>query len=357
MLEIPSGVWADTVSRRALLVLAPLLSGAGYALWIAAPSYPAFAAGFVLWGAQGALQSGALEALVYEELDRAGQARRYASVIGRATALGTIASAAAMGLAAPVLAMGGFTAVGVASVAVCVAAALVATTFPEHRTPAATERDDQEEEERSAGAPGYAAVLRTGIAEVRASRAVRAALLLVVGVTAVWGSLDEYLPLLAVDAGVATEDVPLLGLLVYAGVALGGVLAGRASLLGRAPFAALLLAAAAALAAGALTRSVAGFALVAVAFAAFQALTIAADARLQDAMDGGARSTVTSLAGLATEVAVIAVFATYALGSAAASHAALFAAFAALYGAVALAVAISPERLGRPARPRRAPGR
>ena len=59
VLEVPSGLWADVFSRRRLLVAAPLLSGAGFALWSFAPSYPAFAAGFVLWGAGSALRSGA----------------------------------------------------------------------------------------------------------------------------------------------------------------------------------------------------------------------------------------------------------------------------------------------------------
>ncbi|MFD0468548.1 MFS transporter [Nonomuraea thailandensis] len=50
VLEIPSGAWADTVSRRLLLFLGPLLSGLGFALWVLSPSYWVFAAGFVLWG-------------------------------------------------------------------------------------------------------------------------------------------------------------------------------------------------------------------------------------------------------------------------------------------------------------------
>ncbi|MCC9685021.1 MFS transporter [Streptomyces sp. MNU103] len=72
VLEVPSGAWADAVSRRLLLVIGPLLTGAGFALWVLVPSYAAFAAGFVLWGTGGALCSGALEALVYDELERAG---------------------------------------------------------------------------------------------------------------------------------------------------------------------------------------------------------------------------------------------------------------------------------------------
>ncbi|MYS29623.1 MFS transporter, partial [Streptomyces sp. SID7804] len=72
LLEVPSGAWADTVSRRLSLWLGPLLTAAGFALWVLLPSYGAFAVGFVLWGAGGALGSGALEALVHDELERLG---------------------------------------------------------------------------------------------------------------------------------------------------------------------------------------------------------------------------------------------------------------------------------------------
>jgi MFS family permease len=330
VLEVPSGVWADAYSRRLLLALAPLLSGAGFALWVLAPSYPAFAAGFVLWGAQGALQSGALEALVYEELERERATARYAHVIGRATALGTVASALAMGLAAPVLAVGGFAALGAASVAVCLAAAAVGASFPEHRprgTAAGT------------GVRPFVATLRAGAHEVRTRPAVRAAVLMVPLVAAIWGSLDEYLPLLAVEAGATLAAVPLLGLLVYTGVASGALLAGRARRLRSSALAALLAGAAAALAAGALAGSAWGFVLIAVAFCGLQAVTVVVDVRLQDAIDGEARATVTSLAGLGTEVLVIATFAAYAAGSTVADHATLFAVFAAAHLLVAAALA------------------
>jgi len=324
VLEVPSGVWADAVSRRLLLALAPLLSGAGYALWVLAPSFEMFALGFVLWGAQGALQSGAFEALVYEELEHRGAAPAYATVIGRATACGTAASAVAMGLAAPVFAAGGYEAVGAASVLACALAALVGWSLPEHR--AAT----------PGGAPsvpgaGPAAILRRGVGEVRSSAQVRRALVAVAAVTAVWGSLDEYLPLLAVEAGASVASVPLLGLLVYAGVATGGLLGGVAGRLTTRGLRVAVLLAAAALAAGALARTPAGFALIAVAFALFQAVQIAVDARLQDAIEGGARSTVTSVAGLTTEVGVVAVFAAYGIGSGLTTHATLFALAAGTY--------------------------
>src|SRR5512138_1676674 len=77
LLELPSGVWADAVSRRLLLCLAPVLGAIGFGLWTAVGSYWAFLVGFVLWGTQGAMQSGALEALVYEELEHLHATDRY----------------------------------------------------------------------------------------------------------------------------------------------------------------------------------------------------------------------------------------------------------------------------------------
>lgn len=330
ILEIPSGVWADATSRRLLLVVGPLLQAVGFGLWVLVPSYPAFAAGFVLWGISGALRSGALEALVYEELERVGAAARYPRLIGRSTALGTLASTVAIGLAAPVFAIGGYVAVGAASVLACLASAAVATTFPEHRA--------QRDPDGDTGFRAYAAILTTGIAEVRSSAVLRGSLLLVPAVSAIWGVLDEYLPLLALDTGVSAETVPLLFLLVYVGVAVGGVLGGPASRLSRRALAGLLAGAAAALALGALSGAPSGFVLIALAFGAFQAAQVVVEARLQHEIDGSARSTVTSIASLATELLVLAAIAGYGAGSAVAGNATLFACFAAIYVVVAAAM-------------------
>jgi hypothetical protein len=320
-----------------------VLQAIGYALWTIAPSYPSFAAGFALWGIEGALRSGALEALVYEELDRAGAASRYAHVNGRAAAIGTLASTLAIALAAPLLAIGGFSGVGAASVLACLASAVAAAALPEHRS--------GHDAGAGSGWGPYAGVLADGIAEVRSRRALRGALLVVPAVSAIWGALDEYLPLLAADTGVRDQSVPLLFLVVYVGVGAGGVLGAPAARLSRRALARLVAAAAAALAAGAISGRPSGFVLIAVAFCAFQAVTIVVDARLQDSIAGRARSTVTSLAALATEVVVLGVYAGYGAGSAIAGNATLFAGFAACYLAVAIALrrsTTSAPSTGRP---------
>lgn len=251
--------------------------------------------GFLLWGAGGALRSGALEALVFTELDRLGATDRYARLIGRTRTAEVLGAAGSGAVAGPVFAAGGYPAVGLASVLTCLLAAAVATRLPEHRparpsvlaagVPAATAPGDRPAD---GDEPGWLASLRGGLAEARADQKVRAALLLVAVVTAIWGGLDEYTALLARDTGVAEATVPLLLLLMWAGMTAGGLLAPLAEGLTNRGYAGLLALAASTLAAGALVRRPAGFLLLAVAFAAFQVATVLADVRLggSDHRDG-----------------------------------------------------------------------
>ncbi|MFF0736773.1 MFS transporter [Streptomyces chartreusis] len=336
LLEVPSGAWADAVSRRRLLWIGPLLTAAGFALWVAVPSYWAFAAGFVLWGAGGALGSGALEALVYDELDRLGAADRYAGVMGRSRAARLLGTVSSIGLAGPVFARGGYAAVGAASFVACVLTAAVATRFPEHRVRTGT------------GDDGWAKTLRTGLAEVRGDRTVRGALLLVPAVAAVWGALDEYTPLLVRDIGVAEATVPYLIMLIWAGVTLGSLLTGPAERLGTTGLAALLAASALALAVGAAARSLAGIALVSLAFAGFQLAEVLADVRLQHRIDESRRATLTSVASLGTELATVVTFGVYALLGTDAAHGTVFAVLAVPYLVTALVLARSRAATARP---------
>ena len=140
--------------------------------------------------------------------------------------------------------------------------------------------------------------------------------------------------------------MPLLFLMVYAGVTVGGLLGGAATRLRHRGLAAALVVAAATLALGALSRVPAGFVLIAGAFCLFQGITVVVDSRLQGAIAGPTRATVTSLAAFGTEVLVLVVFGAYAAGSAVASNATLFACFAAAY--VVIAVTLPRDRRSAP---------
>ncbi|MEE1938906.1 MFS transporter [Streptomyces sp. TRM 70361] len=354
-LEVPSGVWADVFSRRRLVALSSLPTAAGFALWTVLPCYPSFAAGFVLWGTGTALASGALEALVHEELTHRGAAGDYARLMGRAQALRTTAVTLATALAAPVLAVGGYGALGAASVAVCLLTAAAGWALPESRGPrrehgAGSGKAGQggEEDGEQGDGGSFRAVLRAGLAEVRREPVVRRRLLLAAVLTGTT-ALDEYVPLLAAATGVDGTAVPLLVLLVGAGTAVGGWCAGY----GARRLAPVLAAGALCLAAGAAGGHPAGMAAVAAGFGVFQWAMVTADARLQESVRDRARATVTSIAGFGSEVVAVLVFAGYALGSARLAPGPLLALAAVPYLVVALALAAAPALAAERRRKRR----
>lgn len=332
--EVPSGALADAVSRRTLLVCAPLLTVVTFALWVWIPSFSVFAVGFALWGLKSALTSGSLEALVYEELQHVDAERHYAAIMGRGEVAGATAAVLAGLAAAPVIAAGGYLAVGIASAGASIAAAAVAILFPEHRS----RRDD---------APGWSASLVAGIGEARNSRRVRAAVLLVVVVTAIWGALDEYAPLLVADHGVDAAEVSLLMVAVWAGAAIGGLLAGRSDGVGNRGLAAVIGCGAVLMAAGAVIAHPAAVVALAAAFGAFQWVTVAVDTRLQHSIAGDARATVTSLAGMSTDVLTLAVYGSYAMLAAVGGHGGAFVALMAPYVLLAGLLMASGSPLGR----------
>jgi MFS family permease len=304
--EVPTGALADRFSRRAALVAAGVLQAAGYLLWVLAPGFPGFAAGFVIWSVGGALASGAFEALLYDGMVAARAESAYPAVYGRSEALELLAQLPAAGIATVLFSLGHYQLVAWASVASCLISAMIATRLPE--PPRQHGKDDEDGEPA-----GYLATLRAGVAEAAGSSAVRAALIAVAVLSGV-DALEEYFPLLAADWGVpegvvpvATLGIPLAG---AAGAALGGV-AGR---LRPAALGAVLGAAAVLFAGTGLLRLPAGLLGVAVFYGLYRMAVVVTDSRLQQRITGPARATVTSAAALATEVMALLVFGVWAVG-------------------------------------------
>lgn len=305
--EVPSGALADRFSRRVALVAAGVLQAAGYVLWIVLPGFPAFAAGFVLWGLGGALMSGALEALVYDGLAAVGAKQHYARVHGRITAAGLVAQLPASVAAGVLFALGGHALAGWVSVGVCLAAAVLAARLPE---PARERSAADDEEERE---PSYVEALRAGLAEAAARPTIRAAVLAVAVLTGV-DAMEEYFPLLARDWGVPTELNPLAVLGIPLAGAAGAALGGPAARLRLRSLAVVLGAAGLALAGAGLLREPAGLALVAAYYGIYHLVAVVVNTRLQERIDGQQRATVLSVAGLGTEVAALGLLAVWALG-------------------------------------------
>ncbi len=342
--EVPSGALADRFSRRALLVASGLFQAAGYAAWISAPGYPAFAAGFVLWGLGGAFGSGALEALLYDGLTAAGAPEHYPRVYGRVAAV-RLLSQIPTGVAATILfTTGGYDLVGWVSVACCLGTAAFATRLPEARPaaglgrPGAGETGADDQGAETGADAGYFAVLRSGLTEAARGPAVGAAVIAVAAVGGLDG-LEEYFSLLAREWGVATSLVPLALLAIPLGGAAGAALGGSAGRLRPHTLAVTLTTAVSIFGAAGLFRRPVGVAGIAVAYGLYQLVLVVTDTRLQQRIEGPARATVTSLAALGNEITCLVLYAVWATGR------------PALLVVIALAIAAGLPRLLGPREP------
>ena len=319
--EVPMGALADRWSHRNALVAGALLQALGYVAWIAASGFTGFAIGFVVWALGGALVSGSSEALLYEGLKAAGAADHYARVQGWATAAEFLAFIPAVLVATALLPIGGYAAIGWVSVATCLAAAVLAA-----RLPAAPATAEPGEDGTS--------TLRAGLRE--AMRPTVAGTVVALAVIGGFDAIEEYFPLLAQDWGVPTGWVPLAVLVVTLAGALGAALGGRFAGISRFGVALLTGGAATALAVAGLVAAVGGLLALAAFYLLHHLVLVVLDARLQARIEGPARATTTSVAGLGTEVVGLALFGVWAAG-----HLALV---TALWLAVA---AILPLLLGR----------
>ncbi|MFE5288031.1 MFS transporter [Nocardia sp. NPDC056611] len=337
LLEIPSGAWADTVSRRGLLVLSGALLAAGFTVWTLYPSYLGFATGFVLWGTSGALRSGTFEALIYDDLHARAATTEYPHLMGYVRAATEAAALAGILAAAPLYAWGGYALVAWSSVVIAAVHTLTAALLPSapKSISAATVEDledvddddpDAAVEARLSRAPaaaepvGYLAMLRAGLREALHVRLIRRGVILVAllnGITA----FDEYFSLLADHAGAGPSLAAVLVGVTVAGSLAGAMLAGRTERISARVMASALAVAGVLFIAGALLAGSAaahptslyvltavGFSAVGIAYGIDYNADVIASARLQDAITGPARATVTSVAGFTTEVIALLVF-------------------------------------------------
>jgi MFS family permease len=322
VLEVPSGAWADTVSRKALLAAGAVTYAAAFASWVLFPSFAGFAAGFCLWGLSGALTSGTFQALAYDELSALDARHRYAHVIGLGHALSIAAMTAATLVAAPLLAVGGYALAGWVSVAVCGVQLLVVLSLPAAPRTVSTADVDELEDSAPAlahvpGGPGawtrWQHQLRTGLTEASTSVVVRGAVLASATILALQ-FLDEYFGLLLREQGATLVVVPLLLGVVSAGEVVGALVATRAArwrngvVGGAIGCAGLLLAAAVVVGEPVVTAL-----LLALGYGLVQLGVVVSEVRLQDSIEAGARATVISTSNVLAEVLSVAAFVGFAL--------------------------------------------
>jgi MFS family permease len=311
LLEVPSGAWADTVDRRLLLTVAAVVYAAGFLTWTVWQAFPGFLLGFVLWGASSAMMSGTYESLLYDELVQRGRVDAYPRLLGWGHSAALTATLVATAVAGVLIGVGGYALVGWASVGAALLHGVLAATLP---VSLAARRPPHEAGETLRAAARYALMLRTGLDEARHHPDVRRVLLLaaaMVGLVA----YDEYLPVVARAHGVDAATVPFLVALTVVGQLAGTALVGRTARLPGRLVGAAYAGGAVLVAVGALISPYVGFAAIAVGYGLHNNAMLVGEARLQDAITGPARATVTSVLGLLEELGALAVFGFFAVGS------------------------------------------
>jgi hypothetical protein len=108
LLEIPTGILADRIDRKTVLVFSRLSKLSCFVMWLISPTFAGFLIGFIFWGLASALDSGAFQAFVYENLKSTNQDEKFAKVYGESTAWG-FAALFLSALIATVLINWGFT--------------------------------------------------------------------------------------------------------------------------------------------------------------------------------------------------------------------------------------------------------
>ena len=318
VLEIPSGAWADLLDRRRMLLASGLVYVSAFAVWMVWPTFWGFLLGFLLWSCSDALHSGTWEAYLFDQLTAQGHAVQYAHVKARSESIALLVMAGAIAAAAPLHHLGGYPLVGAASLAAALVHVGVTLRLPRPARPgipASVERltsphptspravDPVPDPAAGAASAGWAATLREGLGQARAAGPVRRVLVGYAAVVTLVG-VDEYFALVLAEDGLAVGRVALAMAGVVLLEALGTSMSDRIAGLTRWRHAGLVLLAGLLLGLGAWGTGWAGALALGLGYAAASSLYLAGDSRLQHALgaDSQVRATVTSVAGVASEV-------------------------------------------------------
>lgn len=288
VLEIPSGVLADRVSRRWLLFAGQATRSLGFVVWILVPSFWGFLLGFMLWGVKTATQSGTFEALVYDEVTNQGRQDEYVRVIARAQSA-RFSGVLIASLLAAVTVGEGYTVLIAASTVASLAAAGLALTLP--KAPKA----------RAMARRGYLAQLRLGMAHAVRLPGVAPLLIFIAGIQSIAAACADYWQLFAKEVGLPPSAIALfISALSASGVA-AAALAHRMREVPLRRLYGFVIAAGVALVAGAATFQTWSILLPMVFVFFYWVVDVNADARFQHAIVQETRATVASVKGFATQ--------------------------------------------------------
>lgn len=200
-LEVPLGAVADKYPRKYLLMVAPLLTVIGFSLWLM-DGFIFYALGFVLWGAKNALQSGTMEAFLYDELKEYGKQDYFQSAFGKSGTyfwLGVMLSGAVGGL----LAQFNFAYAIIFGILMQLVSVLIMSTVKTVKP------------QKSTGESKYFEILKEAIKEIRTSKKMLLILTFICLTFPIYGAGEEFLNLLFQSYQIDLWIIGLMVALIY----------------------------------------------------------------------------------------------------------------------------------------------
>jgi MFS family permease len=208
--ELPTGTLADKLSRRTAIILSDVLRALAFITWLVLPTFLGYALGFLLWGISFALNSGAFQAYLYDELSVENNTHDFTKIFGRSQSIGLIGMLVAYLIAS--LIGQNYTLALILSIGVSLISAYIASLFPMPNKIAGNEDDKISQ----------ITLLKSAIIQVINSRLLmRLVLTLSVAIT-LSAAMEEYVPLYDKMVGV---PIPIVPLVLAIGLTLSAILA------------------------------------------------------------------------------------------------------------------------------------
>lgn len=215
MTEVPSGAWADTYSRKWIVVASGVFKSAGFLTWYLWQDFSGYALGFILWGFGSSLRSGAFEAILYDLLHQWDEAQAFTKHYGRISALATM-SAMTGEILGGILIIYGYDFVLLVSVAIPLLASIPFIIYV---------RDAPKEE--SVAEINYLQHLLQGISEAIQNKRVLFILLASTFLVVAGGVVDEYVPPVMFEKDFSLSMIAFLAAPMFMAEAAGEYLAER----------------------------------------------------------------------------------------------------------------------------------
>ncbi len=215
--EVPSGAWADTYSRKWMVVASALFKSLGFFIWYLWQDFPGYALGFIAWGFGSSIRSGAFEALLHDLLTEWNESLRFTFHFGRIRAVATL-SVVAGELLGGLLIVNGYDFVLIVSMIIPIVATLPFIVFV----------SDVEKRESIAD-QRYLQHLKAGMREAFVNKAILFIILSTAFLLTAHGVFDEFVPPVLSERGFSLAVVAYLAAPIYLAQSSGEFFANRFS--------------------------------------------------------------------------------------------------------------------------------